>query len=162
MDNLIIENYNEKYAKDISNIILDNLFKINIKDYGIEYIEKFSEEFKEEPLNKILKKRTKVYVALQNSHVVGTAGLDKSWYNNDGEYWILSVFVKIENHGQGIGKKLVQTVENYAKQINVKKLVIPSCISATEFYYKLGYNYPNGKKELNPDKMYIMEKSLLH
>lgn len=42
----------------------------------------------------------------------------------------------------------------------IKKLIIPASITAHEFYYKLGYRYKDGKKELNDEDMYIMEKSL--
>ena len=91
------------------------------------------------------------------NEVVGTAGLDKSWYSND-EYWILTVFVKPEEHGHNIGKKLVKKLEEYAKKLPIKKIVIPASITACEFYYKLGYRYIKGKKELNSEDMYIMEK----
>ena len=104
--------------------------------------------------------RTKVFIALENDVVVGTAGLDKSWYNDDGEYWILTVFVDIAHHKQGIGKMLIHKIEEFAKKMNFKKLVIPASITACEFYHKLGYKYKNDKKELNKDKMYIMEKNI--
>ena len=59
---------------------------------------------------------------------------------------------------EGIGKSLINKVEEYAKEINAKKLVVPASITACEFYHKLGYEYANGKKELNEEQMYIMEK----
>ena len=155
-----IKEYEEKYAEEISNIITRNLLEVNVKDYGLEFSKKHAEEFTVDKIKENFKNRTKVYVALENSNIIGTAGLDKSWYNDDGEYWILSVFVKPENHGEGIGKSLIHKVEEYAKEINVKKLVVPASITACEFYHKLGYEYANGKKELNEEQMYIMEKYL--
>lgn len=119
-----------------------------------------AEDFTVEKLQNSLSKRKKVFVALLDDNVVGTAGIDKSWYSDD-EYWILTVFVKPENHGQGIGKKLIEKIEEYATTtLPVKKLVIPASITANEFYYKLGYRYKDGKKELNDEDMYIMEKKL--
>lgn len=153
-----IREYEEKYAEDISNIVTRNLLEINSKDYGIEFSKKLSEEFTVDKLKENFKSRTKVFVALENNTVVGIAGIAKSWYNNDGEYWILTVFVKPEKHGQGIGKNLIYKIEEYSKEIKAKKLVVPASITACEFYHKLGYNYANGKKELNKEKMYIMEK----
>ena len=155
-----IKEYEEKYAEEISNIVTRNLLEVNIKDYGLEFSRKHAEEFTVDKIKENFKNRTKTYVALKNNNVVGTAGLDKSWYNDDGEYWILSVFVKPENHSEGIGKSLINKVEEYAKEINAKKLVIPASITACEFYHKLGYEYTNGKKELNEEQMYIMEKYL--
>ena len=156
---LEIKPYNDTYADSISEIVIRNLKEVNIKDYGQEYIEKQVPEFTKDKIKENFKTREKVYVAFSNNNVVGTAGLAKSWYNSDGEFWILTVFVKPENHRKGIGRMLINKIEEYAKEINAKKLVIPSSITACEFYHKLGYEYTNGKN-LNEEQMYIMEKLL--
>ena len=155
---LKIVEYKEKYLEQISNLIIQDLLTVNSNDYGIERVKKMAEDFTVEKLQNSLNKRKKVFVALIDDNVVGTAGIDKSW-NSDDEYWILTVFVKPENHGQGIGKKLIEKVEEYATTLPVKKLIIPASITAHEFYYKLGYRYKDGKKELNDEDMYIMEKN---
>ena len=155
---LKIVEYKEKYLEQISNVIIQDLLTVNINDYGIERVKKMAEDFTVEKLQNSLSKRNKVFVALIDDNVVGTAGIDKSWYSDD-EYWILTVFVKPENYGQGIGKKLIKKIEEYATTLPVKKLIIPASITAHEFYYKLGYKYKDGKKELNDEDMYIMEKN---
>ena len=155
---LKIVEYKEKYLEQISNLIIQDLLTVNSNDYGIERVKKMAEDFTVEKLQNSLNKRKKVFVALIDDNVVGTAGIDKSWYSDD-EYWILTVFVKPENHGQGIGKKLIEKIEEYATTLPVKKLIIPASITAHEFYYKLGYKYKDGKKELNDEDMYIMEKN---
>jgi len=155
---IVIKEYEEKYAEDISKIIVKNLLEVNVKDYGLEYVKKTAEEFTPEEIVKNFANRTKVYIALENEKVLGTAGISKSWYNDDGEYYILTVFVDVNHHKQGIGKRLMLEIEKFAKTIPAKRLVIPASIAGCEFYHKLGYEYENGKKELNSDKMYIMEK----
>ena len=155
-----IKEFENKYAEAISKIVVQNLLEINSKDYGIEYCQNSTKEFTVDKIIENFNKRTKVFVALENNIVVGTAGLDKSWYNDNGEYWILTVFIDIAHHKQGIGKMLIQKIEDFAKEKKFKKLVIPASITGCEFYHKLGYEYKNGKKELNEDKMYIMEKYL--
>ena len=157
---ITITQYHDKYAEELSRIIIQNLMEINSKDYGIEFCKNSAKDFTVEKIKEDFNKRTKVFVALEDGAVIGTAGLDKSWYNDDGEYYILSVFVDVSHHKRGIGKMLMKKVEEYARKINVKKLVIPASIAGAEFYHKLGYEYSNGKKELNEDKMYIMEKLL--
>lgn len=152
----IIE-YEDRYAEEISKIIIQNLLEVNSKDYGIEFVQNFSKEFTPEEIRKVLPKRTKAFVALENHKVVGTASIDKSWYNDNGEYWILSVFVDTAHHKQGIGKMLINEIEKFALTIPAKKLVIPASITGCEFYHKLGYEYA---KELNEEQMYIMEKYL--
>ena len=155
----IIE-YEDKYAEEISKIIIQNLLEVNSKDYGIEFVQNFSKEYTPEEIRKVLPKRTKAFVALENHKVVGTASIDKSWYNDNGEYWILAVFVDTAHHKQGIGKMLINEIEKFALTIPAKKLVIPASITRCEFYHKLGYEYANNKKELNEEQMYIMEKYL--
>lgn len=154
---LKIEEYNEKYLEQISNIIIQNLLTVNSKDYGIEKVKKMAKDFSVENLKNTFSKRKKVFVALIDDKVIGTAGIEKSWYNDD-EYWILTVFVKPENHSQGIGRKLIEKIEEFAATLPIKKLIIPASITANGFYYKLGYRYKDGKKELNDEDMYIMEK----
>lgn len=160
LSQIFIRDYSSKYATDLSKIITKNLLEVNSKDYGMDYVQKFATEFTVPKIQKNFPKRTKVFVALQNNKVVGTASLDKSWYNDDGEYWILTVFVDVAYHNQGVGKMLIKEIEKYALKINTKKLVVPASISGCGFYYKLGYTYKDGKKELNQDQVYIMEKYL--
>ena len=153
-----IKEYNETYVEQISTIIIRNLLEINVKDYGVEKVQEMAKDFTVEKLKDTLKNRKKVFVAIKNNEVVGTAGIDVSWYNPD-EYYILTVFVKPENHGEGIGRLLIKAIEDYAIHSNFKKLIIPASITAHEFYYKLGYRYKDNQKVLNEENMYLMEKS---
>lgn len=154
-----IEEYQEKDIEEISDMIIRNILEIDVKDYGMEEAKKLIDKYyTKDKLKEEFKERAKVYVAKQNGIIVGTAGIDKSWYNDNGEYWILSVFVKPENHKQGIGTKLIKRVEEYAKEVNAKKLIIPATITGSEFYIKNGYKYAEDKKELNKENMYMMEK----
>ena len=152
-----IKEYESKYANQLSTIIIRNLLEINSKDYGIDKAKEMAKDFNAKKLNETLNNREKVYVALNDNEVVGTAGIDKSFYADD-EYWILTVFVKPEEHGHNVGRSLIQKIEEYAKQLPIKKLVIPASITAHKFYYKLGYRYKDGREELNEENMYIMEK----
>ena len=153
-----IKEYNETYVEQISTIIIRNLLEVNVKDYGAKKVQEMAKDFTVDKLKDTLKNRTKVFVALKDDEVVGTASIDLSWYNPD-EYWILSVFVKPENHCEGIGKLLIKSIEKYAISSNFKKLIIPASITANEFYHKLGYNYKDNKKVLNSENLYLMEKT---
>ena len=152
-----IKEYNENYVEQISTLITRNLLEINVKDYGVEKVQEMAKDFTVEKLKDALKNRKKVFVAVKDNEVVGTAGIDVSWYNPD-EYYILTVFVKPENHGEGIGRLLIKAIEDYAIHSNFKKLIIPASITAHEFYYKLGYRYKDNQKVLNEENMYLMEK----
>lgn len=159
-DNIIIREYQVQDLDEISDIITKNLLEVNVKDYGEEMMKEHAKMFSKENISQTFKDREEVFVALKDNKIVGTAGLEVAWSKNPGEYWILTVFVEPEYQGQGIGRKLIEKVEEHAKSIDAKKLVVPASITGNEFYYKLGYTYKNNKKELNEEKMYIMEKVL--
>lgn len=159
--------YEEKYAKEMSEIILSNMYTINIKDYGKEMIDRISIHFTENEIKKNFPNRVKCYVALKDGKVVGTASIDKlkdingvKVEDDEKKYIILTVFINLENQHQGIGKLLIQKIEEYASQIGAVELLIPSSIYGCEFYKKLGYDYYNGIKELNKDGQYILSKSM--
>ena len=153
-----IKEYDETYVEQISTIIIRNLLEVNVKDYGVAEVQEMAKDFTVEKLKDALKNRKKVFVAIKDNEVVGTAGIDVSWYNPN-EYYILTVFVKPEKHGEGIGHVLIKAIEDYAIHSNFKKLIIPASITAHEFYFKLGYRYKNNQKVLNEENMYLMEKS---
>ena len=159
-DKVIIRECKKEDLEEISNIVTRNLLEINAKDYGEEMMKEHAKSFSKDNIADTLKNRDMVYVALKKGKVIGTAGIEESWSKEPGVYYILTVFIKPENHGQGIGRKLIDKIEEYAKNINVKKLIVPASITGNEFYYKLGYSYKDNKKDLNEEKMYIMEKIL--
>ena len=162
-----IREYEEKYSKDISEIILNNLYKINIKDHGKEVIDRIAKHFTEEEIKRNFPERVKCFVAINDGKIVGTASLDvvKDMYgvhidNNKDKYIILTVFIKMENQQQGIGKLLIKEIEKYALQIGAKELIIPASIYGCEFYRKMGYEFYHGIKTPNKDGEYILSKNM--
>ncbi|HJJ10162.1 MAG TPA: GNAT family N-acetyltransferase [Clostridiaceae bacterium] len=156
-----IKEYQEEYAKEMSNIIITNMYEINIKDHGKEIIDKLSKHFTEEEIKKNYPKRIKNYVAIEESEVVGTISINNLRGDTTGtKYIILTLFVKMEKHHQGIGTMLIKKIENYARSVGAKELYIPASIYACEFYRKLGYDYLDGIKEQNEDKEYTLVKYL--
>ena len=158
-----IKEYEEKYAEEISKIIISNMYEINIKEHGKEVIDKLAKNFTTEEIINRFPEREKVYVAIEDNKVLGTASINKFRGDTTGnKYIILTVFVKIENHHQGIGKKLIKEIEKYAISIGAKEVIIPSSIYGCEFYRKLGFDYYNNDKSLNEDKEYTwLVKSLI-
>lgn len=154
-----IVEYKNDYAKELSEIILDNMYKINIKEHGKDVIDRISRHFTEDEIKKNFPNRTKCLVALKDNEVVGTASINRYKGDITGEkYILLTVFVKINNHHQGIGKKLIQNIEKIAVNIGCKELVLSASVYACEFYRKFGFDYIDGKKIQNEDKEYILVK----
>jgi len=157
-----IVEYKSEYAKDISQLIIRNLLEVNINDYKYEEMEEHVKKFSIDSLNEMFEKREKVFVALDNQKPVGTAGIEKSWNNADGEYWVLTVFVNPDYHKNGIGKKLIFAVEEYARNVlKAKLLIVPASKTAWKFYEKIGYIHKDGMKKLNENNVYLMQKKFV-
>ncbi len=160
MNNILIRELKNSDLNDISDIVTRNMLEINSKDYGLEEMKEHAKSFSRDNIEKSFSKREKVFVAVINNEIVGTASLEADWNKIKDTYWVLTVFIKPEYHHMGIGKLLMNKLEEYARSIKAKKLIIPASITGCEFYHKLGYNYKDNKKELNENKMYILEKEL--
>ena len=71
---------------------------------------------------------------------------------------LLTIFVLPEFHGKGIGRKIINTLEQDEFFVRATRIEIPASITATEFYRKFGYDYKNGVKELDEEYHYRLEK----
>ena len=65
-----IAEYKEEYAKALSEIVLSNMYTINIKDHGKEIIDKIAINFTEEAIKRDFPKRTKCFVAIKDNKVI--------------------------------------------------------------------------------------------
>ncbi len=157
---IIIREYQDKDLEEVSNIVVRNILEVNSKDYGLAEMEAYAKEFTKEKMAIKFQNREKVWVAIKNDEIVGTVGLEADWDGIKDTYWVLTLFINPEFHGQKIGTMLMKTLEEYAREIKAKKIIIPASITGNGFYYKLGYKYKNNKKELNEKKEYMMEKNL--
>ena len=147
---VVIRKFQKKDAQELSNLICKTLREINSKDYSKEIIDKMCVHFSPESIAEIANTR-EVFVALDGSSIVGTAGLKDDI--------ILSVFVASHLQGKGVGTKLMEHIENIAHQKGYKKVKLPSSITSVEFYKKLGYKKVD-ETVSDFGKNIIMEKSL--
>ena len=156
MTDITIRKYDEKDAFDVLKLIHRNSLEINAKDYGLEFIQKFVDICDVNWLNK-RDSFCHMYVAEENGHIVGVGGIS-SYFGSLTESIILNVFVLPEYHGMGIGRKIVQTLENDEYGIRANRIEVPASITAKDFYYKLGYRFKSDVEELDEEKHYRMEK----
>ena len=97
------------------------------------------------------------YVFEWNGKIVGTGSISSFWGSLT-ESILLTIFVMPEFHGKGIGTKIINTLEQDEFYVRASRVEIPASITATEFYRKFGYDYKNGKKELDEEHHYRLEK----
>lgn len=129
-DDLEIRKMTDKDCVAVTRIIHDNLRHVNSRDYPEEIINHMCRHFTPAYISEISTTRN-VYVIVKDSEIVGTASLDQDT--------IYTVFVDVQHHRSGIGRKLIQHIENVALQSGVAQLNLPSSITGQGFYEKLGY-----------------------
>lgn len=85
-------------------------------------------------------------VASEEGKVVGVIGLMKGfYYEMDGSYVrIVAFVVDSASRGKGVGKKLIEEAENWAKEVGASGVGLnsgnrPERYSAHIFYKKMGY-----------------------
>lgn len=154
-----IVGYENRYAVEISEIVIRNLMEVNIADYGLEEMEEMSGRFQPEDITKLAKVRH-TFVAIEENQVLATGSISNDFSEDKSDYWVLTVFVNPDLHGQGIGRMMMQTLETKAMALGCKHLTLPSSLTSHKFYLKLGYNYIGGVAIQNDKRQYMMEKIL--
>ena len=89
--------------------------------------------------------------------IIGCGAIAEYWGSTT-ESILLSIFVLPEYQGKGIGKQIIQMLEQDEYFVRAKRIEIPASITAVEFYKKMGYDYKNGIAELDDAQLYRLEK----
>ena len=123
--------------------------------YPEKFIEKTIESLNVEKL-KIRASWTHFYVVTDNDAIIGCGAIGAYW-GSETESSLFTIFVDPDYQGKGIGKKIIETLENDVYFKRAKRIEIPAGIVALPFYKKMGYNHKNG--ELNyEDGHFALEK----
>lgn len=136
--NITIRPFRDADAGDISTIVCRNLREVNSKDYASDVIEDLVCRFTPDKIMRFSRER-EMFVAEADGRVVGTASLARDNRTQDEKYVCLTVFVLPECHGAGIGKRLMERVEEAARSRGAKVLQVPASLTALPFYRKRGY-----------------------
>ncbi|MBR5277775.1 MAG: GNAT family N-acetyltransferase [Clostridia bacterium] len=156
LNDIIIHKFEEKDAEAVQKLIVRNFLEINSKDYGIELMNELVGGYNIEKIKRIAS-YAHMYVFELNNNIVGVGAISSYW-GSETESILLTIFVLPELHGNGIGKLIMQTLEQDEFYIRANRIEIPSSITAVEFYRKFGYDYKNGIKELDKENHYLLEK----
>lgn len=151
-----IRRFEKNDAKRVSEIICRNFLEVNIKDYAKEVIDKLVASHNDEWVLSVAG-YAHMYVFCIDNEVIAVGSISSFWGSLN-ESILLTIFVVPELHGQGIGRKIIETLERDELFLRAKRIEIPASITACEFYRKMGYEYKNGIKELDDEGLYRMEK----
>lgn len=156
MLDIIIRKYDEKDANEVLSLIHRNSLEINTRDYGHEFMQKFVDICDVDWLSKRAS-FCHMYVAEEQGRIVGVGGI-ASYFGSLTESILLTIFIMPEYHGLGIGKKIVETLENDEYGLRANRIEVPSSITAKDFYRRLGYDYKDGIEKLDEERHYRLEK----
>lgn len=137
-----IRRFQDTDADEISELIAITLRTTNTKDYSSEYIENDVKGL--QPHNILERaKWTHFYVVCDGHKIVGCGAIGPYWDKED-ESSLFTIFVLPEYQGKGIGRKMIETLEQDEYFLRAKRIEIPASITAIPFYKKMGYDYKNG------------------
>ena len=143
-------------AEAVSALIIKTLRTTNIKDYSKEYIENDVKAFS--PKGVIQRASwTHFYVVVYGEIIVGCGAIGPYWGKMN-ESSLFTIFVLPEYQGRGIGRKIIEALENDEFFLRAVRIEIPSSITACEFYKKMGYTYKDGRVVLDEECLYRLEK----
>ena len=151
-----IRRFRETDANEVSDLIAKTLRITNSKDYTNEYIENDINTMTPEYLIE-RSQWTHFYVVCNKGIIIGCGAIGPYWDKED-ESSLFTVFVLPEYQGKGIGRKIIETLENDEFFLRAKRIEIPSSITACEFYRKMGYDYKNGRNVVDEENLFILEK----
>lgn len=152
----MIRNFTKEDAQEVSDLVALTLRTSNIKDYSAERIEADVLIFNAQYLINRMS-WTNGYVYCDGAKIVGCVFIGNYWDKKD-EACLFTFFVHPDYQGKGIGRQLMNAVEQDEIFLRSKRIEIPASITAVDFYRKLGYDFKNGITEPNEERLVLLEK----
>lgn len=151
-----IRRFRKEDAEAVSALVIKTLRISNVKDYTPELME---EVVKSQQPQNVLERAgwTHFYVAEENGELIGCGAIGPYWGKTD-ESSLFTIFVLPEWQGKGIGRRIIETLEQDEFFLRAKRTEIPASITAVDFYRRMGYDYKNGIAEVDDEGMYRLEK----
>lgn len=151
-----VRRFQDTDADEVSSLIIKTLRTTNIKDYSKEYIENDVRIFSPDG---VIKRAswTHFYVVSEGNTIVGCGAIGPYWDKED-ESSLFNIFVLPEYQGKGVGRKIIETLEQDEFFLRAKRIEIPASITACEFYKKMGYTYKNGIAVIDEEQLIRLEK----
>ena len=153
---MVIRRFRESDAEKVSKMIIRTERITNSKDYSEEWINAL--ERRAQPSH-ILERAgwTHFYVVEENDTIIGCGAIGPYW-GSETESSLFNIFVLPEYQGEGIGRKIIETLERDEYFLRAKRVEVPASITAVNFYRKLGYDYKNGVDRPDEEQIYRLEK----
>ena len=152
-----IRRIEEKDAEKVSDLIRKTIAISNKKDYPEDLMDQLiAIETPEHVLERA--SWTHFYVVTEGEDIIGCGAVGPYWGKED-ESSLFTIFVDPERQGKGIGRFIMETLENDEYFLRAKRIEIPASITGVPFYLKMGYHYKDGVSEPDEEHLIRMEKN---
>lgn len=156
MDRYTVRRFEERDAQAVSDMIAKTAYITNSKVYDSYYIKNFLEWVSPE---KIAERAswTHYYVICDGDKIICSGAIGPHLDRED-ESEFFNLFLMPEYQGLGLGKMMVDTLEQDEFFLRAKRIYVHSSLNALKFYQKLGYDHVNGEFAIDEDDNYMLEK----
>lgn len=143
-------------ASIVAKLVAKTLMTTNIHDYSKEYLQNDINQLNENFfINKA--QQTHFYVFLSNKIIVGIGAIGSYWGSKT-EFSLFDIFVDPDYQGLGIGRFIIETLENDSFFKTATRVEIPASLTALGFYKKMGYYPKNNQTEPDSEGLLRLEK----
>lgn len=144
----------------ISELIIKDIYHENIKDEPRESIDKLAKRMTPE----FILKRAEAfhgYVVTNDDIIIGVGMIGPYW-NSPTESSFFTIFIDPNYLGKGIGRKIIETLEQDEYYKRADRIEIPASMTALNFYRHFGYGFKRTDKVLgnivDDEQEYRLEK----
>ncbi|KRL99064.1 GNAT family N-acetyltransferase [Liquorilactobacillus satsumensis] len=145
-------------APEVADLVKKTMLTTNLKDYSKEYLEN---DLKKLTARDFIKKAKAfhcyVFIDNERNKIVAVGSIGAYWGKKD-ESSLFNIFVLPEYQGRGIGRQIIQTLEQDEFFKRAKRIEIPASITGLKFYQKMGYHFKDGNSSLDGEQLYRLEK----
>ena len=156
MKNYSIRRFRDSDAAEVSEVIIKTIRISNTKDYPEDLME---ELIKMETPDKVSGRAswTHTYVVEDDGRIIATGAVGPYWGSLN-ESSLFTVFVLPEYQGKGVGRMIVNTLEQDEYALRAKRIEIPASVTGLPFYKKMGYDFKDGNDQIDEEHLYRLEK----
>ena len=129
-DDLHVRLLRPEDAAEVSALVHRCLREVNSRDYSDDVIDAMCEQYTADRFPALARQRH-VYVAENSVGLAGTVSLEG--------HVVYTMFVSPDHSGHGVGRKLMEHVEDVAVAGGHERMETNASITARAFYLRLGY-----------------------